>query len=478
MRLLDDLSPKNVFAYFEEFSGIPHGSGNTKIAADWLVEFAKTHSLEFHRDAFNNVIIIREASNGYETIAPVILQGHIDMVCEKESFSDIDFITDGISLELSRDFISAKGTTLGADNGIAVAMMLAVLSDVTLALPRIEAIFSSDEEIGMIGASNIDVSPIKGKRMINIDGDKEGEFITGCAGGNVSVCKLPISRQEYQSDCYRICVKGLKGGHSGIEIDSGRANSNIILARFLKEFSKQAEFRLISFDGGLKDNAIPVFSVAKISTSEYKLLRCMSREFVDSIKSEYSSIDSDIEIEISMCQYDTPMDSKSGKDVIDFVLLAPNGVVDMSKSIPGLVETSLNLGILKTDENNVCFSYCVRSSINAKKVMLCDRLEILCSRFGAEFFIEGDYPAWEFSEDSALVKVFSDSYLEVNGINPNIITIHAGVECGVFSAKIPGLDCISIGPDLYDIHTPQERMSIDSVKRTWDLLIKVLTNIK
>lgn len=474
----DSLTPHSVFNYFKQICKIPRGSGNCGAIADMLVSFAKHNNLECFRDKHDNVIIIKEASMGKEGLKPVILQGHTDMVCEKIPDYDFDFLKNGIELNFDGDYITANNTTLGADNGIAVAFMLAILSDVTLSLPRIEAVFTSDEEIGMIGAMHLDVSPLKGRRMINLDCDKEGEFIIGCAGGVVSDCVIPVKREAYDGDAYQITVSGLKGGHSGEKIDCGRANADILLVRLLQQISKEIDFRLISIDGGLKDNAIPSKAYAKIISSDYNIIRNNVVKFQNDICNEFRLTEPDVRIELSQCEYSKPMDSFSMSNVLDFLILAPNGVQDMSKNIEGLVETSLNLGILSTDIDSVSVSYCVRSSIESKKNLVCEKLSKLCNLYGGSFSVEGNYPAWEFYNNSELVSIFENTYQNMFKSKPKILTIHAGLECGVFVSKIPGLDCISIGPDLDEIHTPYERMNVLSVKRTWDMLINILTNIK
>ena len=478
MQLLNNVQTHKIFEYFEKISSIPRGSGNCKAIADYLVKFADNLKLKHYRDEFDNVIIVREASKGFENNIPVILQAHTDMVCEKDNDVEFDFFNDKLNLQIKDGYISANGTTLGADNGIGVSVILALISDETLSLPYIEAVFTSDEETGMVGASKLDASCLKGKRLINIDGDREGEFIIGCAGGNVTKCTLPIAREEFHGKYYQISVKGLKGGHSGIDINSGRANANVILANFLNYLSNKTEFRLVSINGGKKDNVIPSFSLAEIILSDFDVLYECQIDFLKNIKAEYSFSEPDLNIEISECACDCyPMDLYSTRSVIDFILISPNGIVELNKNDSSLVDTSLNLGILETRGDCVEISYCVRSGLNHNKYILNERLSKISRFYNCEYTIEGDYPAWEHSNESELISLFTDAYKKTCGTNSEVLTIHAGLECGIFASKIEGLDCISIGCDLEDIHTTRERVNINSVNNLWNMIVSVLTHL-
>ena len=470
MRVLEDLEPKRVFYYFEELSKIPHGSQNTKKISDRIVEFAKEHDLKYIQDESNNVIIIKEASKGYENADAVILQGHIDMVCEKDADCKKDMENEGLDLAINGDFIYAKGTTLGGDNGIAVAMMMAVLESDELKHPKIEAVFTVDEEIGMLGADKIDLSMLSGRKLINMDSEDEGVFTVSCAGGNLTKTKIPVKRTDFDGKTFSIKVSGLKGGHSGIEIDKGRANANILMGRVLYEISQKCELRIISVNGGVKDNVITFESESIVCVSSEEGFLSLQQSFSD----EYRSTDPDIRVDVYEAEYSMPLDFESSKNVIRMLTLIPNGVIEMSADIKGLVQTSLNLGIVKTTETEFITGSCVRSSKESQKKMLSQRIAILSETLGGTTEILGDYAGWDYLEDSDLRKLMVEVFLEQYGYEPKIEAIHAGLECGVLAAKIPGLDCISIGPNLLEIHTPRERMSVSSVERVWKMIKEVL----
>ena len=473
MRVLEHLEPKRVFYYFEELSKIPHGSQNTKKISDWIVDFAKQNNLKYIQDEYNNVIIIKQASKGYENADAIILQGHIDMVCEKDEGCKKDMEKEGLDLLTDGDFISAEGTTLGADNGIAVAMMMAVLESEELNHTRIEAVFTVDEEIGMLGADKIDLSMLSGKKLINIDSEDEGVFTVSCAGGNLTKTRIPVTREDFNGKTFLLRISGLKGGHSGIEIDKGRANASILMGRVLYEISQKCELRIISVTGGVKDNVI---------TSEAESIVCVSSE--DAVKNlkmnfsdEYRSTDPEIKIEVTEIEYSVPLDCESTKNVVRMLTLIPNGVIEMSADIPGLVQTSLNLGIVKTTDTDFITGSCVRSSKESQKDMLSNRIAILSETLGGKAEISGDYAGWDYLENSDLRRLMVKVFLEQYGYEPKIEAIHAGLECGVLASKIPGLDCISIGPNLLEIHTPRERMSASSVARVWKMITETLTRM-
>lgn len=478
MRILDGLEPKKVFYYFEEISKIPHGSGNTKKISDWIAEFAKKHHLQYIQDSFNNVIIIKEASAGYENEEAVIIQGHMDMVCEKVLQCEKNMKEEGIDLILEGDFISAEKTTLGGDDGIAVAMMLAILASDEIQHPKIEAIFTVDEEIGMLGAIEIDLSMLSGKRLINIDSEEEGIFTVSCAGGNLTKSKIPVQRKDFDGVVLKITVSGLKGGHSGVEINKGRANSNILMGRILYKISKDCELRVISINGGEKDNVIAQKTEALICVSSEEAVKKAVCKMQEIFKNEYCATDSDITMGIQKEEYLKPLDWDSTRKIIGMLNLIPNGVIEMSADIPGLVQTSLSLGIVKTTDNKFLTGSCVRSSKESQKRLLSERIEILAEGFGGKTEIIGDYTGWEYKQKSDLRNLMTDVFSEQYGYEPKIEAIHAGLECGVLAAKIKDLDCISIGPNILDIHTPREKMSVSSVQRVWKMLTETLRKMK
>lgn len=477
--MLEHLKPERVFYYFEKMCEIPHGSGNTKQISDFCVDFAKEQGLEYYQDADNNVIIIKEASAGYENAQPVILQGHLDMVCEKTADCPKDMEKEGLDVYIDGDLVRAKDTTLGGDNGIAVAMAMAILEDKTLSHPRVEAVFTVDEEIGLLGAGSIDVSPLKGKTMINIDSEDEGIFTVSCAGGNTSDCRLPVNVKEYEGTAYTIEITGCKGGHSGVEIDKGRSNANVLMGRLLQDIKNGTSVQIVSVDGGLKDNAIPVQSKAVIVCDQEIVVKASVEQMQKVFLNEYAEVDPDIKITFTREENAKVkvMDEVSSDKIICLLTCMPNGIQKMSMDINGLVQTSLNIGIVETHEDYFRMSFCVRSSVDTEREMLNRRIGTLMTQLGGAMKVDGDYPGWEYKKDSRLRDLMIDVFKEQYGKEPTVEAIHAGLECGMFAGKIPGLDCVSIGPNLDQIHTVRENMSISSVQRVYEFVLEVLKRI-
>lgn len=494
MGVLSNLEPQNVFQYFEEICAIPHGSRNTKKISDYLVNFAKNHNLDYIQDENNNVIIFKNGAAGYEDSAPVMLQGHMDMVCEKEADAAIDFKTDGLDLELKNGIISAKGTTLGGDDGIAVAYMLAILSSTEILHPPLEAVFTVDEEIGMLGAAALDCSSLKSRIMLNMDSEDEGHLLVSCAGGLTATAHLPISYRYLEGTKVLLKVTGLLGGHSGVEIDKGRANACTLLGRILYHLKKSISFQLVTVGGGLKDNAIPRESHAVLLLNPFVSMaevRFRIEELQEIIAKEYHLTDPDIRFIIEPLGSDTTiyepdsffsnnvaMDSDSTKKVITALMNLPNGIQKMSRDIEGLVQTSLNLGILSTIKSEVTFSFAVRSNVSTEKEAVTEKIFCLIEALGGKVTVSGEYPAWEYRKESPLrdlmIRIFEKQY----GKKPVIEALHAGVECGLFAGKLEGLDCVSFGPDMKDIHTPKESMDVESVRRTWEYTLEILKNLR
>ncbi len=470
MRILENLKPARVFHYFEDICAIPHGSGNTDKISEYCVEFAKTHSLEWTKDEYNNVIIKKPASNGYEGHPAVILQGHLDMVCEKEPSLDKDFLTEGLDITAEGDFIFAKGTTLGGDDGIAVAMVLAILEDESLAHPPIEALFTTDEETGMFGAEGLDVSSLLGKALINIDSEEEGILTVGCAGGARADIKIPLKNGSCDMPCYKVTVCGLKGGHSGAEIDKGRLNSNVVMGKFINSFS--FNYNIGDVFGGLKDNAIPRETTAFVFTNGD-----IGKEAGAFVLANKVDTDNGLDITVEKCECGVCFDEESSKKIAEFLSIVPNGIISMSRDIEGLVQTSLNLGVLKVEECTLSATFATRSSVNAEKIELLARLEKVASDFGGEYKSHSHYPAWEYRKNSPLRDTMANVYKKLYGKEPVIAAIHAGLECGLFCEKIDGLDAVSFGPNLYDIHTTEERLSISSVEKTFNYLTEILRSL-
>lgn len=483
MGILTGLQPEKVFYYFEEITKIPHGSTDTKRISDYLVSFAKEHNLKYIQDELNNVIIFKDASAGYENSDSVIIQGHMDMVCEKEDDCDIDFKKDALRLELNDGIISAKGTTLGGDDGIAVAYALALLDDDTLKHPALEVVITVDEEIGMLGAADLDTTPLKSKLMINIDSEEEGILLASCAGGMTATLHLPTKKNLVSGTKAVITVDGLVGGHSGTEINKGRANANKLVGRVLYALSKKFSFNLVSVNGGLKDNAIPRASKAELvfatDVDMNEVKEVISKCEAD-FKHEYKTTDANVAVTL-VVDANTEiesLDTDSTKKVITALMNLPLGIQSMSFDIEGLVQTSLNLGILETKDDEVAFSYSVRSSVESEKQDLYLQLESLATILGGNVTTMGEYPAWEYNADSKLRSVMVDAFKRQYGREPEIQAIHAGLECGLFAGKIKGLDAVSFGPDMKDVHTPKESMDVASVARSWDYLVDVLASLK
>lgn len=495
MSVINNIEPKQVFRFFEEICAIPHGSSDTKQISDYLVQFADERGLRVIQDKLGNVIIFKDGTAGYEDAAPVMLQGHMDMVCEKDKSSDIDFSRDGLKLMVEGNVISAEGTTLGGDDGIAVAFALAILDskDNEIPHPPLEVIITVDEEIGMLGAAALDCSVLKSAIMLNLDSEDEGKLLVSCAGGVTSVCHIPVEYSDSRSggEIKAISVSGIAGGHSGVEIDRQGANANKVLGRLLYRIKQEMDISLVSINGGLKDNAIPREASALVlfQKKDDEILKRIVSELNSVLKCEYATTDPEINICIADYAADNIKDGKSVRymteastdRVIAALNLIPNGIQRMSKDIEGLVQTSLNLGILKTVEDSnseVLLSFSVRSSVGSEKDELTDRLKCLSEAFGGYCTSYGGYPAWEYRKESPLRELMTNIYREMFGKVPEIQAIHAGVECGLFAGKIPDLDCVSYGPRIDDIHTPSECLYIDSVQRTWEYTLEILKRLK
>lgn len=480
-KILNNIEPKEVFRYFEEICSIPHGSSNTKKISDYCVEFARKNNLKYIQDELNNVIIFKEGTEGYEKSSPVIIQGHLDMVCEKDNNCNIDMQTQGLELVLGGDMVSAVGTTLGGDDGIAVAYGLAILASEDIPHPPLEVIFTVDEEIGMLGAAYIDCSQIKSHTMLNIDSEEEGILLVSCAGGVTAVCTLPKEVCEVSGEEINISVTGLKGGHSGVEIDKGRANSNQIMGKVLAGLWEKIRFNIIEINGGRKDNAIPNETIVRIVVKNSDDIKNIIKKYESMFREEYSKNDKGLKITLDKerAEYSgTVMTEDCSDRIIQALVKLPGGVIKMSDDIKGLVQTSLNMGILATKEDIVSMSFSVRSSVGSEKEDLIKQIRGIIEGLGGNMECVGDYPAWEYNKTSKLRDIMSEIYKEQTGKDADIQAIHAGVECGLFAGKISNLDCVSFGPDIYDIHTTKERLSVSSVNRTWKYLLEILKRIK
>lgn len=476
--LFTDSPACRVFYYFQEICGIPHGSGNTKEISDYCVRFAKEHGLEYYQDELNNVIIIREAAPGYESHRPYVIQGHLDMVCEQEKGRNMDFANEGLELYEEKGFLKARGTTLGADDGIAVAYMLALLEKEDLKSPRIEAVFTTEEETGMDGAKGIDLSPLQGKDMLNLDSEEEGIFLCGCAGGLVGACDFDLAFRSEKGMSVNLTVGGLEGGHSGSEIDKEHGNAILLLGRVLRELRNKCPLYLEKLKGGVKNNAIPREAKASflISPQDRDLCVEYAGELENTLKQEYKNTEKDLHIllEFKEVSVREVLEPQCQQRILDFLYLAPNGVQHTNTDIRGLVETSLNAGIMESDRQRFHISFSIRSSVKSRKELVSRKLKCLAEALGGHYTATGDYPAWEYRSQSPLRENMCSVYEELFGEKPQITVIHAGLECGLFAEKIPDLDCVSFGPQIDDIHTPREKLSIKSTEKIWEFLIRFL----
>ncbi|MCM1026734.1 MAG: aminoacyl-histidine dipeptidase [Roseburia sp.] len=480
MGVLSELEPKSVFGYFEEITRIPHGSGNVDRISDYLVEFAKKQGLFYRQDELKNVILVKEATPGYEEKPAVILQGHMDMVAVKKPGCEIDLEKEGLRVAVEGDRVYAEGTSLGGDDGIAVAYALALLSSDTLKHPKLEVILTVDEEVGMDGARGIDLSGLTGHRMINLDSEEEGIFLTSCAGGARVKCRIPVAESPAEGLTYRVTVDGLLGGHSGGEIHKERGNSNCLFGRLLYRLCQRMPVRLAELQGGLADNAIPrettgLLVIRKEDSESFgALLDTVEKE----LQGELSGKDPGLRIRaVEEEGKTTCISAEDTLRTAAFLWSLPNGVQAMSADMPGLVETSLNLGILQYKDGTVCAEFSVRSSVESAKKALIRKLQAVTGLAGGEAEVSGDYPGWRFRKDSPLREKMVALYEEMYGEKPRVEAIHAGLECGILGSKIEDLDCVSMGPDMRDIHTTEETLSISSVRRVWEYLVRLLESV-
>jgi len=483
MYILENLEPKKVFMFFEEISRIPRGSGNEKQASDYLVKFAKDRNLEVIQDAAYNVIIKKPGTKGYENSPPVILQGHIDIVCEKNQDTVHDFEKDPIKLIVDGDFIKAEGTTLGADNGNAIAIAMGILDSNDISHPPIEALFTTEEETGLTGAKVLDVSFLNAKRLINLDVGPEGKFYAGCAGGMRTKIGIPIELEKAKAGykAFNLKIRDLKGGHSGALIHMELGNSNKLLGRALDFISAELDMGISYVSGGAKENAIPREADALICVNEKDAdkLKKLVQELDAVLKSEFRVSDPNVALILNDAQMPKKVFSKkTAKAVLSAYLLIPSGMIARSLDIEGLTETSTNMGVVTTTDNEVVFSNATRSSVKTRKKLVARQMEALAALLGASVEIGSEYPAWEFNANSHIREVAVKTYEDMFKLQPTVTATHGGLECGIFAEKMPGVDIVALGPTAYGAHTPEERLSISSFARTWEFVKKLLENLK
>ena len=478
-RVLQDLKPQSVFKYFEEISQIPRGSGNEKEISNYLKKFGEDLGLETIQDEYLNIIIRKPATKGYENAPCVMIQGHMDMVCEKNKDTDHDFTKDPLKLRVEDGMIYATGTTLGADNGIAVAMGMAILSDNSIEHPEIEFLVTVDEEAGMSGAMNLDGSQLKAKYILNLDSEEEGYILVSCAGGATAKSTLPIEYTNISGDKVglTIDIKGLLGGHSGMDIIKQRGNSNKLLGRLLNLLS--ADYDLAKVSGGSKNNAIPresecIIAVNKNSVDEVKK---QISDIEKIFKNELKTSDPGLVIEVSEADVEKVFTPEFKDKVIKMYNLMPNGVQTMSMDIEGLVESSTNLGVVVNSDNDILFESAVRSSVSTLKDDILNRMDLLTQSLKGDFKVESSYPAWEYAKGSKLEEICIEAYEKLTGKKPTIMALHAGLECGLLLSKMNGAEAISFGPDMFDVHTPNEHLDVKSTENTWDYLLTILKSI-
>lgn len=484
MKVLNNIEPIKVFNFFEEISQIPRGSGNEKEISNYLVNFAKERNLEVIQDEALNVIIKKRASKGYENAPVTIIQGHMDMVCEKNRDTVHDFEKDPIKLRVDGDYVYAQGTTLGSDNGIAVAYALAILDSEDIVHPELEVIITTEEETGMGGALALNPEHIKGRILLNIDSEEEGKLLVSCAGGIRNKIILPVSWEKFshEYEALEVQVRGLKGGHSGMDIIKQRANSNKIMSRILSDTSKLVDFRIISLNGGSKTNAIPreMDAILAVRKEKIKALEEALTKWNETLSNEYKVSDPDIKI--SMKKYEGKAEKVFSKETTDkaikLLYLIPNGILTMSVEIPGLVQSSTNLGVVITGDEAIEYHSAVRSSVGSLKEDILVQTRMLAEMLEAHYEAKAGYPEWQYDPNSKIRSISEKVYKNLTGKDAEIVAIHAGLECGLFKEKFGEIDMISFGPNLYDVHTPDEHMSITSVKNLWQFIIELLKEIK
>lgn len=484
MSVLSGMQPENVLHFFEALCAIPHGSGNTRAVSDYCVSFARERNLPVWQDSAENVVIIKPASPGYEKVPAIILQGHLDMVCDQEKGCPIDMTREGLRLRTDGAYVWAEGTTLGGDDGIAVAMALAALDDETLAHPRLEVVLTTGEEIGMLGAVALEPAMLEGRMMLNVDSEVEGVFTVSCAGGVRATSHIPVDYETVRGVFCGVVIKGLIGGHSGVEIHKGRANANQLMGRVLNALTAELPVHLAAIVGGQADNAIAGECVATMVLREEDLARAAEivHGLAETFRHEYQTADPGLSVEWRQDhqaeEHEAVTSAAAARSVADALLLMPHGIQSWSMDIPGLVQTSLNLGVARMAAGEFTATYAVRSSLASEKEWVCARIERITALLGGHVTYVGDYPAWEYQKESPLRDLVLDVYRRQYGKEPVIEAIHAGLECGVFAGKLPGLQCISFGPNLLEIHTTREKMDVASVQRTWTMLVEILRRTK
>ncbi len=482
MAVLENLEPKKVFEFFEEICKIPHGSHNTKQISDFCMDFAAKRGLDARQDEVGNVFIRKEASPGFENSEGVILQGHLDMVCAKTEDSPHDFMKDGLELYVEDGYVKAKDTTLGGDDGIAVAMALAVLDSDTIEHPPLEVLLTVDEEVGLDGANAFDFTQMKGGKLINIDSEEEGILTVGCAGAIMAESRIPIHRQKKSGSLIRINIHGLMGGHSGCEIQKQRGNAHKMMGRLLNHMMKEISLNLVEINGGAQDNVISMISVAEILVPVEQVERALTlvQEMKDTWDAEFMGFEPNLAVD-TFVSHDSTIDvcdDRSTRSTVAFLVICPNGVIEYSRKLAGFVETSLNMGIVETASDYIRTVHMLRSSVDSRDLETWERFEQCANAVGAQAIFRSSYDAWPLKIDSKLQKIMVDTYKDLYGEDMRVETMHAGLECAVFCVTNPNLDCVSFGPNIWDVHSFNEKLDIASTERCWKYLLEVLKRCK
>jgi dipeptidase D len=480
--VLGHLKPELVWYHFEEICKHPRPSKKEEKIAEYVVSVGKRLGLQVEKDKFGNILIRKPATPGYENRKTVALQGHIDMVCEKNRDVEHDFDNDPIYPYIDGDWVKAKGTTLGADNGIGVASALAVLESKDVEHGPLECLFTLDEETGLTGASSLKKNWLKADILINMDSEDIGVIFIGCSGGKNTAAtfkaKLEKAPRNYSS--FELKVAGLKGGHSGLEIQVGRGNAVKILNRAIWSYSQENNIRLAEINGGNKHNAIPreAFAVVLVPKNDEKKLKKFVAKYNETVKSEYAAVEPDLMVSVE--KHSTPekvMDEKTQKHLVNALYALPHGVIKMSNDIPGLVETSTNLAVVETKGKNINIVTSQRSPVFSQNVDITNMVSSVLKLAGAEITYGDGYPGWAPDINSDILKVFKSTFTKMYGKEPEVTAIHAGLECGIIKEKYPDMDMISFGPTMRDVHSPAEKLQISTVPEFFNQLKTVLTNI-
>ena len=474
--------PEKLFHFFEEISAIPRGSGNEKGISDYLVKFAEERGLWVHQDEAWNVIIKKAGSPGAENQPPVMLQGHLDMVCEKLAGVEHDFTKEGLKLLVKDGVLTADGTTLGADNGVAVALMLMVLDDEELVHPPVECVFTTEEEVGLNGAVALDKSLLSARIMINMDSEEEGVGTVSCAGGLRIECARPVKREEAEGTLLKLEITGLKGGHSGMDIDKERQNANCLMARTVWQLLKHTDGKLVDFQGGNKDNAIPRECMASLiyaAREEAEKAEALAVGMADTLAAEITPYEENFACRVERQEGSRAeaLPAEDAKAFVTAMYLAPGGVQSRNMHMDGFVVSSVNMGVVRAEKDRLVLVFSPRSSVASLQEEMKARLGLLAETFGFTSSCSGEYPGWSYKEDSRIREVFAESYRELFGREMKMEGIHAGLECGLFSDALPGLDAIAVGPTLNHVHTPEENLPLDSFERFYVLLKDVLRRL-